>query len=177
LEAKWVFGVRWRRLQESPRCGRIVLDRMKTILLMCFVAIASGCHGTGPAHDEDGQDQDRAIRLSGSDCPQGIGPTQIVRLEELLANGPAYEGRSVSVTGYYNHGFEHSALYASPGRDPFARTFADGIWINGISPFSDGNGQHIGVTGSFSEISKGHLSKWSGSICVTTVALLEHDAS
>ncbi|WP_369915178.1 hypothetical protein AB8810_00355 [Xanthomonas sp. NCPPB 3005] len=149
---------------------------MKTIILMCFVAIASGCHGAGLAQDNDAQDQDRAIRLSGSDCPQGIGPTQIVRLQELVANARTYEGHSVSVTGYYNHGFEHSALYASPGRDPFARTSAEGIWINGISPFSDGNGQHIGVTGSFSEATKGHLSQWSGSICVTTVALLEREA-
>ncbi len=152
------------------------MEYKKTVFLACFVAIASGCHGAEPAQGKDGQDQDRAIRLSGSDCPQGIGPTQVVRLEELVANARAYEGRSVSVTGYYNQGFEHSALYASPGRDQFARTFADGIWINGISPFSDGNGQHIGVTGSFSEVSKGHLSKWSGSICVTTVALLERDA-
>ncbi|MBN6112645.1 hypothetical protein [Xanthomonas bonasiae] len=149
---------------------------MKTVFLMCVVAITSGCHGAGPAQGKDGQDRDRVIRLSGSDCPQGVGPTQIVRLEALVANARAYEGRRVSVTGYYNQGFEHSALYASPGRDPFARTSAEGIWINGISPFSGGNGQHIGVTGSFSEATKGHLSQWSGSICVTTVALLEREA-
>lgn len=149
---------------------------MKPIFLMWFAAIVSGCHNQDPGEGMDNKDQDRGIRLSGSNCPQGIGPTQMVRLEELVTNGRSYEGRSVSVTGYYNQGFEHSALYASPGKDPFARTFADGIWINGISPFSDGNGQHIGVTGSSSEASKGHLAKWSGSICVTTVALLERHA-
>lgn len=74
---------------------------MKTVFLMCVVAIASGCHGAGPAQGKDGQDRGRAIRVSGSDCPQGVGPTQIVRLEALVANARAYEGRRVSVTGYY----------------------------------------------------------------------------
>lgn len=164
-------------LRAPTECGRIAIEHMKRIFLVCFFASVSGCHGVGSADEVGSQKQDRRIRLSRFYCPQaqGVGPIKVVRIEELIANGRAYEGRNVSVTGYYNQGFEHSALYASPGKDQFARTFADGIWIDGISAPSDGNGQHLRVTGSFSEASKGHLSQWPGSICATNVVLLEQE--
>jgi len=56
-------------------------------------------------------------------CERHIGVPQPVSLSELLANGQQYEGRAVSVAGYYSHGFEYSALYSDAGVDIYARDY------------------------------------------------------
>lgn len=100
-------------------------------------------------------------------CKRYIGVPQSVALSELISNGRAYEGRAVSVTGYYSYGFEHSALYADAGVDMYAHDFSKGIWINSVPRSAGLQETHLLLTGVYTQQSRGHLSQWSGSLCVT----------
>jgi len=102
-------------------------------------------------------------------CERHIGVPQPVSLDELLANGHEYEGRAVSVSGYYSHGFEYSALYSDAGVDIYARDYTKGIWIDGLSPFFAEKEAHVLLTGVYTQKSGGHLAKWPGSLCVVQV--------
>ena len=99
-------------------------------------------------------------------CERHIGVPQPVSLSELLANGHEYEGRTVSVSGYYSHGFEYSALYSDAGMDIYARDYTKGIWIDGLSPFFAEKEAHVLLTGVYTQKSGGHLARWPGSLCV-----------
>lgn len=102
-------------------------------------------------------------------CERHIGVAQPVELSELLNNGHRYEGKAVSVSGYYSHGFEHSALYQDAGIDPYTADFSQGIWVDGISPFFDGREAHVLLTGIYTQKSNGHLAQWPSSLCVAHV--------
>lgn len=99
-------------------------------------------------------------------CERRIGVPQPVSLSELLANGHEYEGRAVSVSGYYSHGFEYSALYSDAGVDIYARDYTKGVWIDGLSPFFAEKEAHVLLTGVYTQKSGGHLARWPGSLCV-----------
>lgn len=108
----------------------------------------------------------QAASAVNSFCERHIGVPQPVSLSELLANGHEYEGRAVSVSGYYSHGFEYSALYSNAGIDIYARDYTKGIWIDGLSPFFAEKEAHVLLTGVYTQKSGGHLAKWPGSLCV-----------
>lgn len=98
-------------------------------------------------------------------CERHIGVPQAVSLSELLTNGHKYEGRAVSVSGYYSHSFEYSALYQDAGTDIYARDFSQGIWVNGLSPFFTEQEAHVLLTGVYTQKNGGHLDRWPGSLC------------
>lgn len=99
-------------------------------------------------------------------CDRNIGVPEPVELSELLTNGQQYEGRAVSVSGYYSHGFEYSALYSDAGVDIYARDYTKGIWIDGLSPSFAEKEAHVLLTGIYTQKSGGHLAQWPGSLCV-----------
>ncbi|KRG61733.1 hypothetical protein ABB26_18120 [Stenotrophomonas humi] len=103
-------------------------------------------------------------------CERHIGVPQSVDLGELISNGHRYEGRAVTVSGYYRPVFEHSALYQHAGVDPYTADFSQGIWVDGISPFFDGEA-HVLLTGIYTQKSQGHLAQWPGSLCVAQMRL------
>jgi autonomous glycyl radical cofactor GrcA len=137
-------------------------------LTICVLGIACSRSGADVEHPLAAEDE---VRLSGYECPKGRGTLQRVQLEELLRHGEKYHDRTVVVTGYYSHSFEHAAIYATQQLDPFQRRFGDGVWVDGLSPFVDGNGQNILVSGVFSTQERGHGGQWAGSICATYVAV------
>ncbi|GEM_PF-2304994 len=136
--------------------------RFLLLALPLLLLSACGCPSSPLA-------MDAATAASDNPCKRYIGVPQTVTLSELLTNGGAYEGRAVSVAGYYSSGFEHSALYADAGVDLYAHDFSQGIWINGV-PLSAGVQEaHLLLTGIYTQKSKGHLSQWSGTLCAARV--------
>ena len=111
----------------------------------------------------------QALPTVNSFCERHIGVPQPVSLGELLTNGHEYEGRAVSVSGYYSHGFEYSALYSDAGVDIYARDYTKGIWIDGLSPLQADPETHVLLTGVYTKKKGGHLDKWPGSLCVVQV--------
>ena len=144
---------------------------MKVLLALIFFVLAVACSRAQSNGDGSVPVKNNDVRLSGLACPEGRGALLRVQLEQLLAHGDRYDGRIVLVTGYYSHSFEHSAIYATQQLDPYQRHFRDGIWVNGLSPFVDGNGQEILVSGVFSSKGRGHGGQWSGSVCANYVAV------
>lgn len=133
---------------------RIVLLALVSLLLP-----ACGCPTSA-------LDPHRTAPTVNNECERHIGVPQSVALDELLANGHRYEGRAVSVSGYYLQAFEFSALYPDAGGDPYTRDLNQGIWVDGISPFFDGHQAHVLLTGIYTQKSRGHLGQWPGSLCV-----------
>jgi hypothetical protein len=93
----------------------------------------------------------QALPTVNSFCERHIGVPQPVSLGELLTNGHEYEGRAVSVSGYYSHGFEYSALYSDAGVDIYARDYTKGIWIEGLSPLQADPETHVLLTGAYTK--------------------------
>ena len=143
-------------------------------LTLCFLGIACSRSVADDEHSLAAEDE---LRLSGYECPKGRGTLRRVQLDELLRHGEDYHGRNVIVAGYYSHSFEHAAIYAAQQLDPFQRRFRDGVWIDGLWPFADGNGQNILVSGVFSTQDRGNGGQWAGSICATYVAVRSVDTA
>lgn len=133
---------------------------MRSLSLAVTLLLLSACACPPPPATKN------AASAVNSFCERHIGVPQPVSLSELLANGHAYEGRAVSVSGYYSHGFEYSALYSDAGVDIYARDYSKGIWIDGLSPFFAEKEAHVLLTGIYTQKSGGHLARWPGSLCV-----------
>lgn len=141
-------------------------NRAVPLILMLFVGTSlSGCRGDHSAAVDSTQG-DRTI--PGLDCPKVIGPSKVVDLSEVVATPEAFDGGAITVTGYYYHDFEHSAIYPTQ-RDPHATLYSEGIWIAGRLPFEKFSNSRVKIEGTFSASSKGHLGQWHGSICATSM--------
>ncbi|MNM55346.1 hypothetical protein D3C81_664830 [compost metagenome] len=137
---------------------------MKPVLISTMLLLLSACS----CPSSTGVSQ-HAMPTVNSFCERHIGVPQSVELSELLNNGHKYEGKAVSVSGYYSLGFEHSALYPDAGVAPYTVDFSQGIWVDGISPFFDGKEVHVLLTGIYTQKSQGHLAQWPGSLCVAQI--------
>jgi len=96
-------------------------------------------------------------------------PTALVA---IIADPVRFHGKTVSVTGFYRHGFEVSGLF--PSRD-MSFSEANGLWLDSEKetvvepPLSDPIWQEgkllwVQVEGSVDASSHGHLGAWTGTI-------------
>ncbi len=97
---------------------------------------------------------------------------KLVAISALIADPERFEGFAVTAIGFYYSSFEHSAIYPTD-RDPTTSTWKDGLWIDGVSPFSDLSNEYVVVSGIFSSRRKGHLAQWPGSICAASIAVAQ----
>ncbi|MEL1265385.1 hypothetical protein [Pseudoxanthomonas putridarboris] len=139
-----------------------------SILAMCLGTSLSGCRDDQRAVVVDSAQGDRTI--PGLDCPKVSGVSKTVELAEVIATPEAFDGDVITVTGYYYHDFEHSAIYQTR-RDPRTTLYSEGVWISGRLPFDKFSNGRVDVEGTFSASSKGHLGQWRGSICAISMDL------
>jgi len=99
----------------------------------------------------------------------GVKPRE-VDLKYLLAHAPEYDGKRVSVRGYYRWEFEGSSM--GPDKATVEnRDYSNGIWIGApssfahvISPESVQIGVWLRIDGVFQKGPAGHLGGWPGQI-------------
>ncbi len=89
-------------------------------------------------------------------------PTAIA-ISDAIADPTSFDGRLVSVEGYYCAAFEMNAIYETP--DCYSRPEL-GLWLGGMSPFYSSKGRRVVVTGMFDSRLQGHLEKWPAGVCV-----------
>jgi hypothetical protein len=111
-----------------------------------------------------------ATVLSSEACLPPAKNPEPVDISTLISEPSRFEGKPVIVSGYYYSRFEQSAIYPSQ-RDPQNSDWSDGLWLSGLSPFSEFSDKHITVSGVFTRKEKGHLGQWPASICVSSVVL------
>ena len=102
-------------------------------------------------------------------CSTPVKDPQEVSLVQLIANPDRFEGRPVTVIGYFHLGFEHSALYLN--KDDYQNDIRpNSLWVDSTRPIEINDG-YVLATGIFTQTLKGHLGAWPGSICnVTDIA-------
>lgn len=144
------------------------LDSMKAIPLLALSCLLLGCTGQGEEAPVDPKNL-RPVEWVTDLCADVKGSAQQVSIADLTTDPGRYDGKVVSVSGYYYSYFEHSAIYSTQEADPYSYKFSDGLWIQGISPFAGISGEHLEFVGTFSSKDHGHLGQWPGTICVTSV--------
>ncbi|MEZ5465588.1 MAG: hypothetical protein R3F22_10275 [Lysobacteraceae bacterium] len=97
------------------------------------------------------------------ECKRAVVEPIDVSMVQLLANPERYNGKPVSVIGYYNSGFELSALYLSK-LDSDNDVNRNSVWVEGLGAYSADDG-YAYVSGIFSQKVTGHLNGWSAGIC------------
>lgn len=101
--------------------------------------------------------------LNSAACSMSVTSAQVVGVAAAVAEPSLYDGKLISVIGYYCGGFEMSGLYPEP--DCASRP-GTGLWLQGLSPFYEPRGRRVRVTGIFDTNIHGHLSQWPAGICV-----------
>lgn len=139
---------------------------MPLIPAIFFGISLSGCRDDQRVVVVDSAQGDRTV--PGLDCPKVSGASKVIELAEVIATPEKFDASAITVTGYYYHDFEHSAIYQTQ-RDPRTTLYSEGVWISGRLPFDKLSGERVEVEGIFSASSKGHLGQWRGSICATTM--------
>lgn len=109
-----------------------------------------------------------ADALNSAACQLPAGPPLTVEIRDAIANPAAFDGRLVSLDGYYCAGFEMSALYDTPDCETRPES---GLWLGGTPPFYASEGRRVIVTGIFDSRLQGHLEKWLAGI--STAKLME----
>ena len=85
-----------------------------------------------------------------------------ITISDAIADPKAFDGRLVSLDGYYCAAFEMNAIYETP--DCYSRPEL-GLWLRGMSPFYSSKGRRVVVTGIFDSRLQGHLEKWPAGVC------------
>lgn len=96
-------------------------------------------------------------------CSTPVRDAQEVSLIQLIAAPERYEGKSVTVIGYFHLGFEHSAMYLSKS-DYENDVWINGVWVDSVQPIEI-NDSYILITGIFTQKHTGHLGGWPSAIC------------
>jgi hypothetical protein len=149
---------------------------MKAIPLLVLVFLSPSC--TGNRNDaRDDANSSAKIELATDLCPDVKGSALRVSIADLASHPDRYNGKVVSVSGYYYSYFEHSAIYSTQETESYSHKFSDGLWIQGISPFAEVSGKYLTLNGAFSSERHGHLGQWPGTICVTTAKAASPDAA
>lgn len=91
-----------------------------------------------------------------------------ITIADAIADPTAFDGRPVTLEGYYCAAFEMNALYETP--DCYSKPEL-GLWLGGMSPFYSSRGRRVVVTGIFDSRLQGHLDKWPAGVC--TAKLVE----
>lgn len=132
------------------------------LVLICLLAGCMGNPGKSPEREADGK-----IELAEADCVQVTGTARQIAIPDLIRNAGRYEGRAVSVTGYFSQYFEHSAVYPTREAEPYSHDSAEGIWIEGVHVPDGTSNRYLTFIGTFSAKNHGHLGQWPGTICVS----------
>lgn len=103
-------------------------------------------------------------------CPSPRATPKPLALSQIAANPRNYDGKYVSVIGYYCSGWEESGLYPKPNCD---HPRSDGVWLSGAENFRGVAASKVRVTGKVKSAFKGHLGQWSAAICVSDITLIE----
>ena len=134
---------------------------MKTLLPLLIAICLAGCGGSGDSFAP----QMQALSL----CDRPVTDPQEVSLIALISNPREFSGQAITVTGYYRHDFEHSAIYLH--RDDAINSIAqNGLWVFGGVPESLRN-RYVRISGIFNPESHGHMGAWPASICGVTTAV------
>jgi len=149
---------------------------MKIIPLLVLACLSSGCTANGDDARDDAKTSSQ-IEWVTDLCPDVKESAQRVSISELVADPSRYNGKVVSVSGYYYSYFEHSAIYSTQEAEPYGHKFSDGLWIQGVSPFAEVSGKYLTLVGAFSSEGHGHLGQWPGTICVTSAKAVSPDAA
>ena len=113
----------------------------------------------------DGDQMGEAAQVSEGDRQ----PARPVTLGEMMAHPDNYDGKRVSVTGYYRGEFEGSSFCPDEKADAAGR-YGDCLWLGEPSTFADHkdiqfvNDAWIKVEGVFFKGPGGHMSMWSGEL-------------
>lgn len=135
---------------------------------LTIMLLMAGCSRSERSNTNRPSDSSVQSDLNSEACASVPKP-QVVAISGLIANPDRFEGRAIIVSGFYYSSFEHSAIYPTE-RDPTTSTWQDGLWINGVSPFSSVSNEYVAVSGIFTSKQKGHLGQWPGSICVSSIS-------
>lgn len=127
---------------------------MRKVLVISTILLAA-CTGS---RQEQGMDSSKATEA----CESEPSNPQRISIAALLANPDAYEGKAVTVIGYYHGSFEHSAIYLTQA-DFQHDVLTNGLWVTNVVPETLNN-RYIMLDGIFTT-SQGHLGQWSGTIC------------
>ena len=150
---------------------------MKTFSLTLLLCLVSGC--ADPTNDlRNAKASADRFELIADACPPTTVSAQHISIAELTSNPSRYDGRVVSVSGYYSFYFEHSAVYSTQETKIDKHSFSDGIWIAGVPIASKHlDGQFLKFVGTFSSKKSGHFNQWPGAICVTSIEDVSPDAA
>jgi hypothetical protein len=134
-------------------------------ILAAALALTSSC---GEPSDEKLSAEERV--MAETTCPEPLLPRKALPLHQIAADPAAYDGRYVSLTGYYCSGFEESGLYPEPG----CRVEKErGFWLVNVSPFEGYAGQKVSIVGRVDAGSHGHLGLWAAQICVSRFTVMD----
>lgn len=128
-----------------------------------ILVVLAGCASCG------GEPKGVKEALNPEACPTSAEKPIPLKIADALANPSAFDGRYVSLDGYYCAEFELKALYEVP--DCTSRP-ESGLWLGGMSPFYDSRGSRVVVTGTFNAKMTGHLGKWPAGLCVAKLVLV-----
>lgn len=148
-------------------------DSLSSLLGFIFISLltvsAVGC--SAGQQSEYAVDNGPAKYINLKACPPpAAGNFESATISEIISRPAGFDGKYVSVVGYYYSGFEMSGIYSLPQDELLPK---DGLWLFGTSPFHDFNGEKVFVSGMFSSVNRGHLGLWSGTICVSEIRLMQ----
>jgi len=146
--------------------GRALHGRM-AIALMLLVG-AAGCSDrpeVGP--------HIQSKLLTFSSCHAPSDPPLAVKISSVAADPSRFDGRQLSVRGYFCTGFERSGVFETRDCDTAAQS---GLWITGVPIDFQFDGDRVEMVGRFNGNAHGHLDQWPGSLCVHSIRLDEPGA-
>lgn len=109
--------------------------------------------------------------LSSDACQKPTNSGEFITISALISDPEKYDGRYITLEGFYYSGFELSAISARR-QGSKELVVDDAIWVTGISPFAEIAEQRVRISGIADAKQKGHLGLWPASICASEIKLL-----
>lgn len=135
----------------------------KVLFVSLMILSAAGCSRV----DDDLENQGGA--LSSQACSMPADLPRVVEVAEVISDPELYQGRFISLEGYYCSSFERSGIFSNPDCESAP---ASGIWLSGVSPFYRTFNKKVIVVGRYDAFSRGHMAQWSGTLCVSKIVVI-----
>ena len=137
-------------------------SRIRNSLLLLLAISAGACSS------RDNNISDSVMILNSLSCPSPTFNPPRVEIDDVLKQPAKYDETYITVSGKYHFGFETSAIYPATVATPKPE---DGLWLHGVSPSPNSStaSHDVIVTGKYRALLQGHLAKWPGGICVSSV--------
>lgn len=152
----------------QSKCKLRLLTRTLAIAIVMGCIPSTGCSRKAEQKIPEVRSQGQ---LNSEACQMSAKPAVLVTIPEFISDPARYDGQHIVLEGFYYSGFELSAI-SSRRQGPKELILDDALWVTGISPFAEINGQRVQISGIASATQKGHLSLWPASICASEVRLL-----